>query len=304
MPKPPNILRGVVIPAAGLGTRLRPLSLGCPKELLPLGDYPALTACLLEAEAAGLAPVALVSSPEKPGLALLHRSLTALSEISTDAGHTPQSRYLADLWRRLGLRLIEQPQPLGVLDAVERGIGALPPPPSLTDRPQTAVAVLFPDLLHLPDQTALAGLVAAYQQTGQAVFGLRRAEPAGPQGSTLAVQLAPPFDELAPAAIPTGTPLPIRALRPSTGQPNELLTTFGQIQTPAWDAALARFCRDAATGTLRDGGFLAALNALASDGGLCGTLLPGTVLDLGSLPGYAAAVHHFSVAGARLRRLP
>lgn len=302
MPKPPNSLRGVVIPAAGLGTRLRPLSLGCPKELLPLGDYPALTACLLEAEAAGLAPVALVSSPGKPGLALLHRSLTAESPIGTDAGHTPQSRYLAALWLRLGLRLVEQPQPLGVLDAVERGIGALPPSPS--DGPFAAVAVLFPDLLHLPDQTALGGLVAAYQQTGQAVFGLRRAEPVGPQGSTLAVQLATPFDGLAPAAIPMGTPLPIRALRPSTGQPDELLTTFGQIQTPAWDAALARFCRDSATGTLRDGGFLAALNALASDGGLCGTLLPGAVLDLGSLPGYAAAVHHFSVAGARLRGLP
>jgi UTP-glucose-1-phosphate uridylyltransferase len=292
--------RGAVIPAAGLGTRLRPLSLGCPKELLPLGDYPALAAPLLEAEAAGLAPVVLVSSPHKPGLQALHQALCAVGPATGSDSHTPQSRYLADLWQRLSVRLVEQPEPLGVLDAVERGLAALPPAPAANH----AVAVLFPDLLHLPDQTALRTLQAAYAQTGKAVFGLRRAGSVGSQGSTLAVQLAPPYADLPPAALPAATALPIVSLHPSRGEPDEILTTFGQIQTPAWDAALDRCCRDAGTGTLRDAGFLRALNTLAAAGELCGTLLPGDVLDLGSLAGYAAAVRHFSVANRRLRGVP
>ncbi len=293
-------LRGAVIPAAGLGTRLRPLSLGCPKELLPLGDYPALTAPLLEAEAAGVAPVVLVSSPHKPGLQALHQALCTVGSATGIDSHTPQSRYLADLWQRLSVRLVEQPEPLGVLDAVERGLAALPAATSADN----AVAVLFPDLLHLPDQTALRALLAAYAQTGTAVFGLRRAGPPGPPGSTLAVQLAPPYADRPPTALPAATALPIVSLHPSRGGPDEILTTFGQIQTPAWDAALDRCCRDAGTGTLRDAGFLRALNTLAAAGGLCGTLLPGDVLDLGSLAGYAVAVRHFSVANRRLRGVP
>ena len=49
--------RRAVIPAAGRGTRLSPLTLGVAKELLPLGAYPALAATLLEvlpAESDGL----------------------------------------------------------------------------------------------------------------------------------------------------------------------------------------------------------------------------------------------------------
>ena len=96
MPKPPNSLRSVVIPAAGLGTRLRPLSLGCPKELLPLGDYPALTACLLEAEAAGLAR-RRGEQPGKPGL----RSCTARS-LPKREQHRRGTRRRAATWQRCG----------------------------------------------------------------------------------------------------------------------------------------------------------------------------------------------------------
>ena len=45
MPAAPPM--NVIIPAAGLGTRLAPASLAVPKELLPLGVHPALVACLL-----------------------------------------------------------------------------------------------------------------------------------------------------------------------------------------------------------------------------------------------------------------
>ncbi len=290
-------VRAAIVPAAGLGTRLAPLSLGCPKELLPLGSYPALTACLLELAAADLVDLVLVSSPQKPGLRRFCDSLDRWAG-STDPNSSPTAA-LAGLWHRLRVRVIDQPRPRGVLDAVECGLRALDPGAS-----QAAIAVLFPDLLHLPDQTALSHLCLAHRQAGQAVFGLRRAQPDDRPGSRLAVRLAAPFCDLPAADLPLSTPLPIVELQPACGHPDELLTTFGQVQTPAWNQALDRHCRDADTGTLQDAGLLAALNALAAEGGLCGTLLPGQILDLGTLSGYAAAVQRFSVASSRLRDVP
>lgn len=290
-------LVAAIVPAAGLGTRLSPLSLGCPKELLPLGLYPALTACLLEADAAGVTELVMVSSPKKPGLQALASAL-----FGTDLSRheqAPQTAALAALWQRLRVRVVDQPQPWGVLDAVERGVAALSSPAQ-----STSVAVLFPDLLHLPDQTALLHLAAAHQQTGASVFGLRRAQPGDRPGSTLAVRVASSFSQVPVAQLPTSTPLPIVELRPASGHPDELLTTFGQVQSPAWNAALDRHCRPTAGAPLRDAAFLTALNDLAGAGGLVGTLLPGEVVDLGTLAGYGEIVRRFSVATARLRGVP
>ena len=297
------VVRAAIVPAAGLGTRLAPLSLGCPKELLPLGSYPALTACLLELAAADLVDLVLVSSPQKPGLRRFCDSLDRWAD-STDPTSSPTAALVA-LWHRLRVRVVDQPRPLGVLDAVEWGLRALALALALDPgASQAAVAVLFPDLLHLPDQTALSHLCSAHRQTGRAVFGLRRAQPDDRPGSTLAVRLAAPFCDLPTADLPLSTPLPIVGLQPACGHPGELLTTFGQVQTPAWNQALDRHGRDADTGTLQDAGFLSALNALAAEAGLFGTLIPGQILDLGTLSGYAAAVQRFSVASSRLRDVP
>jgi UTP--glucose-1-phosphate uridylyltransferase len=55
-----------VIPAAGLGTRLRPLTHALPKELLPVGRKPVLEHILDELSAAGIQRVLFVVSAAKP----------------------------------------------------------------------------------------------------------------------------------------------------------------------------------------------------------------------------------------------
>ena len=61
-------IRKVVIPAAGLGTRLGALSAITPKELLPLVNKPSLQWILEEATEAGLTDVCLIVSPAKSEL--------------------------------------------------------------------------------------------------------------------------------------------------------------------------------------------------------------------------------------------
>lgn len=58
-------IRTVVIPAAGQGTRLLPLTKATPKELLPVYDKPVLQFALDEAVAAGAERIVIVIHPSK-----------------------------------------------------------------------------------------------------------------------------------------------------------------------------------------------------------------------------------------------
>lgn len=60
----PHITRAVV-PAAGLGTRMRPLTNAIPKEMLPLGRKPVLEYVLEELRGAGITDLTFVISPGK-----------------------------------------------------------------------------------------------------------------------------------------------------------------------------------------------------------------------------------------------
>jgi UTP--glucose-1-phosphate uridylyltransferase len=285
-------LSSVIVPAAGLGTRLAPLTLGAAKELLPLGAYPALTATVLEAAAAGLRELVVVTAPpqDKPQLGRFFAEMARLGASAGMSAGTPAAAALAQLFAGVQVQLVEQPAPLGVLDAVERGLA----------RTAAPCAVLFPDLIHLPDQTGLTHLCAAHAACGQAVIGLRRRTPAA-AGNTVAVTLRDGYR--ATTARP-GEPLPIVAVRPAAGEADELLTTLGQIHTPALGVAIESLCRAHRGAPLEDARFIAALDHLAREGRLYGTLLPGEVIDLGSLPGYLDAAARFATGAAALRGLP
>ena len=57
-----------VIPVAGFGTRMLPLSKAVPKELLPLGNKPAIQYVIEEAIAAGITNIVLVNHAQKTAI--------------------------------------------------------------------------------------------------------------------------------------------------------------------------------------------------------------------------------------------
>ncbi len=61
-------IRKAVIPAAGLGTRLRPLTSITAKEMLPLGPKPAVQYIIEELHSAGISDIIFVVSSQKPGI--------------------------------------------------------------------------------------------------------------------------------------------------------------------------------------------------------------------------------------------
>ena len=64
----PMQVRSAVIPAAGMGTRFLPATKAVPKELLPIGDTPALQLIIDEALGAGIDHIVIVSSRNKPAI--------------------------------------------------------------------------------------------------------------------------------------------------------------------------------------------------------------------------------------------
>jgi len=86
----------LIIPAAGLGTRLFPITWAVPKELLPINNKPALHYVLHEAYQAGIKKVICITSERKESLIsyltytnsqedvlLGHKELNRLAELHT-----------------------------------------------------------------------------------------------------------------------------------------------------------------------------------------------------------------------------
>lgn len=109
-----------LIPAAGRGTRLRPVTRFVPKPLLPVGEHPVLEYVVREALQAGCRPVVVI----------------------VPADGTSLERFLEDRFGSEPVRSVEQPAPRGLADALVCGYE------SLTSSPDR-VAMLLPDNLTL-----------------------------------------------------------------------------------------------------------------------------------------------------------
>lgn len=139
-----------VIPAAGLGTRLLPITKAVPKALLPVDGKPAIQWTLEEAVAAGCRDIVVVVNPAQ---ASVREFLTPLESGHPLAGH-PGLEELETLLRQVSIAFVEQPAPLGLWDAIGRCR------PVLGDEP---FALLLPDNI-CPEQPALLGRLRRVQE--------------------------------------------------------------------------------------------------------------------------------------------
>ena len=110
----------VVIPAAGLGTRMLPATKSIPKELLPVYDQPLIQFAIDEAIHAGARRIVVVVSPGKGALVdylrkdeLLSRQLMRKGKVELCA--TLDRTGIPD---GVELSIAEQTQPLGLGHAV------------------------------------------------------------------------------------------------------------------------------------------------------------------------------------------
>ena len=133
-----------IIPTAGFGTRMLPLSKAVPKELLPLGDKPAIHYVVMEAVRAGIKHIVLVNHAQKGAI---DNYFDVNGELDTQL-RTKGKNELADSLSFLpdDVRIISvrQSHPLGLGHAVLQGRAVVGNNP---------FAVLLPDVVLDPFKT-------------------------------------------------------------------------------------------------------------------------------------------------------
>lgn len=113
-------IRSIVIPAAGLGTRLLPVTKVTPKELLAVYDRPALQFALDEAIALGVERVVVVTHPDKGKIRQYLASHHAHVQQLNRAGKHQLGAAMADIQTPEDIEIVfvEQQEPLGLGHAV------------------------------------------------------------------------------------------------------------------------------------------------------------------------------------------
>lgn len=161
-------VRKAVIPAGGLGTRLFPLSLAGPKELLPLGDRPAIHHVVAEAAAAGIETIILVLSGSKWAIADYFSPPDHLLEKLPDDDRRRRVEEIRDLSGEVEIITVTQREPLGLGHAVGCAAAVVGDEPFIVVLPDD---ILTPATPETPSLTA--AMIAAHEATGRGVLTLR-----------------------------------------------------------------------------------------------------------------------------------
>jgi UTP--glucose-1-phosphate uridylyltransferase len=160
-------VRHGVIPAAGMGTRFLPATKAVPKELLPIGDTPAIQYVIDEALGAGIDHIVVVSSRHKPGIESYFAPRPDLVEALRRDGRDEAADRLAAVGKDWRVSIVFQDEPRGLGHAVgcaESVVG---------DEP---FAVLLPDEI-MGDSSLLAQMNGVCAASEGSVVALKAVSP-------------------------------------------------------------------------------------------------------------------------------
>ncbi len=156
-------VRTAVIPAAGHGTRMLPATKAVPKELLPLGERPALQFVLDEAIGAGVDHVVLISSPDKPAIAEYLEPSPAIEAVLQRLGREDLAEELRRIGREVSISIVMQDEARGLGHAVWCARDAVGDQPFF---------VLLPDEL-MESSRLLSEMADIHLRTGTSVVAVK-----------------------------------------------------------------------------------------------------------------------------------
>lgn len=159
-------IRKAVIPAAGIGSRLLPLTKAIPKEMLPVGDKPVIEHTVRELINSGITDITIVVSGGKSLIQEHFRpNLSLVEQLRADGkdSYADAVEEVGELSHLGHITYLDQHGPYG------NGTPVLNAARSLGDEP---VLVLWPDDVFVAKVPRAQQLIKAYEQTSSPVLAL------------------------------------------------------------------------------------------------------------------------------------
>jgi UTP--glucose-1-phosphate uridylyltransferase len=147
-------VRKAVIPIAGLGTRMLPLTKAVPKEMLPIGNKPVIQYAVEEAVRSGISDVILVAAATRGAALQYFRRDLQLEYFLGQTGREAEAELLRSLAGLANVSAVYQDEPRGLGHAIACARDLIG---------NTPFAVILPDALIVGPEPCLKQLIDAHR---------------------------------------------------------------------------------------------------------------------------------------------
>lgn len=154
-----------LVPAAGLGSRFLPYTKNVPKEMLPLGNKPAIHFIAQESVDSGVPTLCLIINDDKQVLVDYFKPNEELEELLQSRGKISALESIIQLRNEISIVTREQRDPLGLGHAV------LMAEDLCTD--ENYVGIMLPDDIIIGEEPGLKQLIQKAQELNASVIGVQ-----------------------------------------------------------------------------------------------------------------------------------
>lgn len=162
-------VRKVVVPVAGLGTRMLPATKSIPKEMLTIVDRPVIQYCIDEAIEAGIEHIVFVTGRNKSAIEDYFDQAPELYSTLQNGQKADSLAMLDDILPDAGLvSFTRQQSPKGLGHAIWCARNLIGNEP---------FAIMLPDMVSFGDTGCMAEAIELYNQTGDNVISVEECDP-------------------------------------------------------------------------------------------------------------------------------
>lgn len=154
-----------IIPAAGLGTRMLPISHAVPKEMLPIVDLPAVYHLVEEAVKSGITDILIITNRDKDAMEDFFDLSIEYGNALTLKGKTEEAKRLYDIANMANVYFLRQKETKGLGHAVGRARSFVGNEPFI---------VMYGDDVIFSKTPVCRQMCDVYEKYGKAVVGVKR----------------------------------------------------------------------------------------------------------------------------------
>lgn len=153
-----------IIPAAGLGTRMLPISHAVPKEVLPIVDLPAIYYLVEEAVKSGITDILIITNRDKEAMENFFDLSIEYNAALAAKGKSEELKMLRDIADMANVYFLRQKETHGLGHAVGRARSFVGDEPFV---------VLYGDDIIFSETPVCRQLIDVYEKYGKSVVGVK-----------------------------------------------------------------------------------------------------------------------------------